>query len=203
MNHRVTNRNIMDGIDELMQGEVADISLVDPPWGEGNEKYWHTMLAKVDPLTTIKRPSHDAFLSQLMSLLYRYTKGMVFVVYGVRWRDELIRYANDAGLYSLATVRASYVGGPLDIHFLNKEEIELSQDYLQEVAEAESKRGQKFPKVRAAIKPFATKGGILLDPCSGLGGYVKVAADAGMRYFGNEMNPARFQRTVKVIENLP
>ena len=202
MNHRATNRNIMDGIDELMRGEVADISLVDPPWGEGNEKYWHTMLAKVDPLTSIKRPSHDAFLKQLMTLLYSHTKGMIFVVYGVRWRDELIRYASDAGLHSLAVVRGSYVRGPLDIHFLNKENVELSEAYLQEVSEAQRKRGQKFPKVRVAIKPFATENGILLDPCSGLGGYAKVAADAGMRYFGNEMNPARYRRTVKAIENL-
>ena len=51
--HRLTNHNLMDGIDDLMVGLQADIALIDPPWGEGNEKYWHTALAKVDPKTNI------------------------------------------------------------------------------------------------------------------------------------------------------
>ena len=47
-NHKVQNADIMQGIDNLMLNEKADFIYSDPPWGQGNLKYWQTMNVKMN-----------------------------------------------------------------------------------------------------------------------------------------------------------
>jgi 16S rRNA G966 N2-methylase RsmD len=46
--HRVQHGDIMNGLDELMEGDKADFIYSDPPWGQGNLTYWQTMNKKND-----------------------------------------------------------------------------------------------------------------------------------------------------------
>ena len=42
--HRLWVGDITDGaVEQLMGGERADVIYSDPPWGPGNQQYWHTM----------------------------------------------------------------------------------------------------------------------------------------------------------------
>ena len=204
--HRLTNHNLMDGIDELMVGLQADIALIDPPWGEGNEKYWHTALAKVDPKTNIIRPPHNEFLDQFFYLLKQWTKpdAFIFVEYGVRWREEIVRRGEISGLHSLSIVEAKYKASskllPYDMHIFGHSKKVLSPKMLNELSGR-----QGFEVARAAMREISSSGQVMLDLCSGLGGFAKVAHEFGLRYFGNEMNPSRYARTEKVLrryENL-
>ena len=47
-NHKVKNGNIMSGIEDLMLDNKADFIYSDPPWGQGNLRYWQTMNFKMN-----------------------------------------------------------------------------------------------------------------------------------------------------------
>ena len=200
--HRLTNKNIMDGLDDLMDGFQADIALIDPPWGEGNEKYWHTILAKVDPSTAIIRPEHNDFLNQFFKLLKKHTKpdSWVFVEYGVRWVDEIIQIGESQGLRSLAVVELTYKAGgkvlPKHMHIFAHTNRPLPAGLVDSMTGL-----VEFEAMKMVIPKISEPGQIMLDTCSGLGGFAKIAQKSGMRYFGNEMNPQRWGRTKGLLES--
>jgi hypothetical protein len=196
--HRVTNRDVTLGLRDLMNGQLADITVVDPPWGEGNEKFWHTMLKKDDPETTITRVPHSEFLPSLLNLLYENSKNICFMEYGVRWQQEVIEHVQDSGFLHLGVTQCLYKAGgktlPLDLHIMSKTPIDLPDEYMNSITGTIG-----FDGSRKALQPFAKEGGILFDPCCGLGGYAKLAKEFKMRFYGNEMNPKRFNETFNVL----
>ncbi len=44
--HRVRIGSIVNNIDDLMDGQIADIFYCDPPWGEGTIKAFETLAEK-------------------------------------------------------------------------------------------------------------------------------------------------------------
>ena len=41
--HKVQCQDVMYGIDDLMGSDKVDFLYSDPPWGQGNLKYWQTI----------------------------------------------------------------------------------------------------------------------------------------------------------------
>ena len=67
-NHRVRHGNIMDGIDDLMVGNQADFIYSDPPWGQGNLRYWQTMNKKMNNASPVEI-DYEKFLPHFFLLL--------------------------------------------------------------------------------------------------------------------------------------
>ena len=195
--HRVSQNDIHNGLDDLMEGSQSDITYVDPPWGFGHEKYFHTALLKVDPGTVVPRPVENGFLDTFFQVIYKNSKNMAFVEYGERWQSEVQRSAEQAGFSSLAIAKVFYKANkkllPYDLHIFSKVPVSLAPGYVESI---EGKVGGAAVSY-AALIPFAVKGGILLDACCGQGEFAKTALRLQMRFFGNEFNPARLAKTIK------
>ena len=76
--HKVKNGDILDGIDDLMQNDKADFIYSDPPWGQGNLKYWQTMNFKMNNVDR-REIDYNNFINQLFSILSKYAKDKVLI----------------------------------------------------------------------------------------------------------------------------
>jgi len=205
--HKVKCGDIMDGIDDLMQGEKADIIYSDPPWGQGNLKYWqtinnrHTGAEKTDI-------QFDDFLPSFFRILQKYAKRMVILEYGVRWRNDIIQMCAEHGLMHGGAVTSLYQGGnkllPLDVHLISKKN-EISLGVLQGAGiEQEFKKNcvQKrgLSLVRYIFSTVIREEKTVLDPMCGMGYTAQVASEMGMSFRGNELNAKRLKKTIARLE---
>ena len=128
--HKVQCQDIMYGIDDLMGNDKADFIYSDPPWGQGNLKYWQTMNFK---MTGMERNEIDYnnFIYVLFSVLQKYSKDRVVIEYGQRWNDDIKKLSKQFGFIHHGSFENLYNAGskmlPLDIHILSKNPID---DYL-------------------------------------------------------------------------
>jgi hypothetical protein len=189
--HAVQHGDIMDGIDNLMKGERASLFWCDPPWG--NLRFWQTLNNKQTGAPA--NPATDAhlFLATLFGIAVQHTDGAVIIPYGVKWRQQVIEAAQKAGLVHLGTGQAVYTSErrPLDIHlFSTVQGLQVPERYWADNAGIGG-----YDSVFRNVQPFAVEGGILLDPCCGMGFAAQAALDTGMRFRGNELNAARLEKT--------
>ncbi len=191
--HAVTLGNMNDPqVDALMNGEKAHVLYCDPPWGDGYLKMFATHTEKA----TGKRPlqiNHEQLCKRLAQLVERYVTGYVFIETSHKCAAEVadhlrgvtsnlrIQDASYASNLSLALISAN-VGGrglpKLDVGSL---------------------KGVAFVKKLLAyvVEPNA----IVLDPCCGAGYTARATAYHGMRFRGNELNPARLAKTKTFLES--
>ena len=197
--HKVKHGNVMSGIDDLMNGEKADIIYSDPPWGAGNLKYWQTLNLK-DNGTPRNDVELDAFLAQIFSICQKYAKDVVLIEYGVRWEQEIKDMGAKYGLVHNGIAELLYRSGskllPLHLHIFSKSKLVLPVSYIENL-----KGSYGLDTLRKAIAPFAQQGKIVLDPCCGMGYTAQIAIDNGMVFRGNELNKKRLSKTIKRLEN--
>ncbi|MFY8163223.1 MAG: hypothetical protein ACOVKC_03195 [Brevundimonas sp.] len=193
--HRVRHGDVNDGIDDLMGADKADILYSDPPWGEGNIKYWATMNRKMTG--EINLPADlDTFLTSIFGIAEKYCQRYLLIEYGVRWRHMIQERGRNAGFTARGIVPIIYSSEnlPLDLHIFTKGSQELPQGYAEAIAGTKG-----YLTNQNAIGPLAAivgAGGIILDPCCGMGYTAQAGIDYGLSFRGNELNRARLAKTV-------
>ena len=196
--HRVRHGDVMENLDELIDGKV-DIMYSDPPWGQGNLRYWQTMNKKMTGAEK-KDIEYWAFIKRILEVADLYVKddGMVFIEYGLQWTDDIIDIAKERGFHLLEVIEMVYSSEnrPLNLILLSKNpDIEIKKEYIDSVYHTKG-----FKSLQRAITPFAQKGMTILDPCCGMGYTAQFALDNGMRFIGNELNRKRLQKTIDRLE---
>ena len=201
--HRVRHGDVTDakGIVRLMGGDRATIMYSDPPWGEGNIKYWATMNKKMTGDVVEPAPL-STFLDSIFDIAEAYVDRWLVVEYGVRWRSEIQTRGVNAGFIPRDVIEIQYRSGskmlPLDLHVFSKVGLELPEGYSAGV-----KGTSGYSGVKAAIGPLARACGspersvTLLDPCCGMGYTAQAALDFGCRFIGNELNSKRLAKTIR------
>ena len=197
--HRARHGNVMnsDGIAELMNGVKASVIYSDPPWGTGNLKYWGTMNKKQTGDTGYTPPKEDAFIDQIFRICATYCDGPILLDMGVRWKDKFIEAGEAHGLihHGYTTTVYGSKKRPLHHHVFSAQPIANPTAHFPLL---EGMTG--YAAVEEAIRPFAKPGGILLDPCCGMGYVARAATRLGMTFYGNELNRKRLQKTLNRLE---
>ena len=197
--HRVKHGNVMVGIEELMGNDTAEIVYSDPPWGEGNIKYWETMNKKMNNVETKSAVPLPAFLNQIFSIATKYSNNMILIEYGMKWCDDIKEYGAKHGLIHNGIAILKYRSGskfyPLHLHIFSKKEIVLPSNYLESLRDTFG-----MDTLRRAIEPFKKSGKIILDPCCGMGYTAQIALETGMFFRGNELNEARLTKTIARLQ---
>lgn len=189
---------MLSNIQDVLQGQKVDMMYSDPPWGTGNLNYWQTMNKK---MTGAKKNEVDldAFLRKIFSIAKDNVKGIVFIEYGIQWRDDIKKMAKQYGLVDNGTIRLQYKSGskllPLDLHLFSKKPITIPQSYIKAVTDTYG-----YNTLKQAMTPFAKEGGTILDACCGMGYTAQLAIDTGMTFYGNELNAKRLQKTINRLE---
>ena len=86
MQHRITMHDVMtNDLDDLFQGAKADVLYSDPPWGEGNLKFWRTHNGQKGHPT-----DWTAFIHRIKFLCDRHVSGSLFIETGMRFEKDII-----------------------------------------------------------------------------------------------------------------
>lgn len=185
--HRLLCGDLTCGVvASLMGDERADVVYSDPPWGPGNQQYWHTMHVR----GSAPRTSWPLFLESFCQAVTTHRKpdAPVLVEMGMRWVDELDAAMADVGL--VATARHTITYGPRAKPLPNTLSV-----YGATVPLALPVPPHGEPVTRAALAAVVTPGALVLDPCTGLGMTARVTHTLGGVFRGTEMNAARLERT--------
>ena len=203
--HRVRHGDVTHGIADLMRDDKVDLMYSDPPWGEGNIKYWSTMNKK---MTGTENPpaSLDALLGAIFGIAQAYVKQYLLIDYGIRWRDMIIQRAALAGFQKRAVIQTVYNGGktalPLDhIVFTRDSNAPLPEGYERLIAGTTGIT--QVQKTIWAFAPIVSRGldsPIFLDPCNGLGLMIGSAKNEGFVVRGNEINGERLRRAIERLK---
>jgi hypothetical protein len=194
--HKVTNESIESPlVDAMLSGERASVLYSDPPWGDGNLKYWATMNRKMTG--KMHRPlTYAALVSRIVSLIEKYVDGHVFIETGPKWEAETVE-ALGGSLHGARVYRLKYRSGSKLLSNVLIYGVTDKRHSLMTFDPSEM-CGPEVP--RRCIASVASPGGIVLDPCCGMGYSAKAAVAAGMRFRGNEFNAKRLQKTVDFLK---
>lgn len=202
--HRVRHGNIYDTdeIIKLVGNAKASLYYSDPPWGAGNIRYWNTINKRQND--TVEEQDEGnfnvvKFVSQVLTLAQRFTKGWVVIEYGQRWSDDVIKMAEEKGLYFCAKSYTMYRSGskwlPVDMLVFNtegKKEVDLTG-------------WTKIKNEEAIISWIINRldipeGSMIMDLCAGMGNTARVAIRHNCKFIGNELNEARLNKTIISLE---
>ena len=196
--HRVQRSDVMKGIDDLMGGMKADFMYSDPPWGQGNLRYWqtinkrHTGREKTDI-------DYSEFLPFFFSMAYEHIKDLAVIEYGVGWRSDILRACEEAGFTHHGVFTSRYGSAakllPLDVHIISKSGHFRMADATYFSNQCYELRGQHL--VNFIFDYLLPKdANLILDPMCGMGYTAQAAINNNCVFFGNELNEKRLQKTI-------
>jgi hypothetical protein len=198
--HKVTCGSLISpDVDAMLAGERVDILYSDPPWGDGNLAYWQTMNKKMTGAET-PQVKHDELYDRIMELVLRHVGGYVFIETGLRWKEYVVQRFLTVGLVNVVSYPLRYTSGAklmenvLVCGLTNFSH--LTQGWTQ--LNPSPFRGAEL--VRRVVGSVARPGGIVLDPCCGMGYTARAAVAAGMQFRGNELNQARLDKTIAFLK---
>lgn len=197
--HRVRHGDVYDDLGELMQGKKVDIFYSDPPWGEGNLKYWQTMNNKMTGAPK-KEVDLNKFLNRIMEVAVQHTAddAVIFFEYGCRWHDKFCSVAESYGLRHICSTEMVYgsANNPvMSIVFDKNGSHEAPEGYQSGVYHTKG-----YKSLLASIEPFLGVSESIMDPCCGLGYTAKFAVEHGLVFYGNELNGKRLEKTIRRLE---
>ena len=195
--HRVAVGDVQRGaVREFMRVERAAIVYSDPPWGEGNLRYWRTQAKDSS------RPLWSEFVAEWTASVSDalIPGGALFVEMGLRWADAFSDALASVGRPVSARWKTLY--GPssklLPVALL------YSGPSLRDVFDPSPLRGPTLPRecVREAAHAMRLDAlpsefrGAVFDPCCGKGYTARAAVAAGMKFRGIELDPKRAAVTI-------
>ena len=194
--HRVRHGDVYDDLGELLCGNKADYFYSDPPWGEGNLKYWQTMNHKMNGAEK-KDVNLATFLDRVIEVSIDHTTddAVIFFEYGCRWHDQFCKVAEEHGLRHIVSTEMVYGSADnpvMSIVFDKKGTHKPPEGYQSRVYHTKG-----YKSLLAVMEPYTASGGSILDPCCGLGYTAKYAVEHNLTFYGNELNMKRLERTIE------
>lgn len=193
--HKVTCGSLISlAVDAMLAGERVNVLYSDPPWGDGNLTYWQTMNRKMTG-AMVPQVKHSELYDRILQLISRYVDGFVFIETGLRWREYVTDRLRGAGLVNLSAHSLKYMSGSKQL-----ENVLIaagtSPAYRFNFDPSPYKGAETSRRVIASV---ATPGGIVLDPCCGMGYSARAAVAAHMKFRGNELNRKRLEKTIAFL----
>jgi hypothetical protein len=178
--------------DTLIAGEKINVLYSDPPWGDGNLKYWATMNKKQTG-AEFEALSYDNLIARLDQII-KHVDGYVFIETGLRWEEKLMDHFADIGLFNIESIPLEYnspaiinpciFGGTAPQYKFDHKMVHL----------------RDAPAIREIISVVAKEGDIVADPCCGMGYTAQAAIDNKCQFRGNEFNAKRLMKTIARLE---
>ncbi len=185
--HAVTQGSITGGqVDDLMADERALVLYSDPPWGDQYLRMFATHTEKATGVRPVQ-PAYLDLCARYADLLDRYVTEWAFIEVGIKAVDPMLDAVRPH--LTTSTVVPMKYGDDLSAVIIVGRKSPGPLPNLQ----VEGLKG--LPFVKHVLGTVATPGAVVLDPCCGAGYTAKGAVFHGMRFRGNELNPARLDKT--------
>jgi len=196
--HEVVHASIESAeVDRLLLSEKARVLYTDPPWGDGNMKYWATLNRKA---TGNQFPilSYQLMLDRILRLAKRNVEGHLLLTVGQKWINQVKTAVEDAGMRNIRVFDCYYKSGSKNMPMLivygatsSSYQYDRSKFYPTDETGAELHRG--------IVSAVAERGKTLFDPCCGVGNIARAALSNGMKFKGGDFNSARLKKTIEFL----
>jgi hypothetical protein len=199
--HRITNESVehpaIDAMLDTLGGRKIDCLYSDPPWGDGNMRYWVTMNKK---MTGAVHPAltYEALVARLFSFVHRHVDGHVFVETGTRWGEMLGDRFLAEGMHKVQSIKLRYRSGSA----LLENDLILGCTHPGAAFDAsglEAINGAALSQ--EVLKRIRAPGGVVFDPCCGMGYTARAAVHNGMTFLGNDFNAKRLAKTISFLQS--
>lgn len=195
--HIVSNEDVQNvDFNKVLKGSKAHILYTDPPWGDGNMKYWCT-LNKRHTGQEIEAMSYKTLIKIIKDMIKNHVDGYVFLETGNKWLDETLNDVKDV-IYNEKVYNLRYKSGsklltnPVIVGTTDPNLVLPNLDELEGAIDEHS--------LKIAIPLLAKEGAILLDPTCGMGNSARSAIKNKMRFVGNEFNAKRLEKTINSLK---
>lgn len=186
--HRLLLGDITTGVVGVLMGDDrADVVYSDPPWGPGNQQYWHTYRDR----GSVPRTDWPGFLNAFCRAVVgaRKLNAPVFVEMGMRWTGDLDGAMGDVGLPKQRDWAITY--GPKNKQLPLRLTLYGPEDHPIDLGENTYGEAVTREVLRSVVHP----GTIVLDPCTGLGMTSRWTHRFGGCFRGTEMTAKRLAVT--------
>jgi len=197
--HRITNESIESPLlDKMLSGVSVDVMYSDPPWGDGNMKYWVTMNKKMTGAEFVPL-SYDGLLDRVFELARRYVSKFVFIETGVRWGDAIAERMVKNGLHHIKKFRLQYQAGSkmLDCILVVGG---ITADHNFPLSGYDDLYPYYGAELSRRVLEYVQPVNAVLDPCCGMGYTARAAIVNGAVFYGNEFNAKRLGKTIAFLE---
>ncbi len=193
--HTVSCGSVADAdLGAMLAGQKARVLYSDPPWSDGNLKFWATLCRKQSG-KSVQAITYEDLLQRFRQVVQSHTDGYVFLEVGVKQAD-MVGNLLGAFLQNIRRHRVFYRGGKT--MFPNIVFSANTPGHPAFDTDLAGMSGYAIPKL--CVRKVAISGGIVLDPFCGMGYSGQAAIDSGMIFVGNELNRHRLNKTIKRLE---
>ena len=193
--HRLSLGSLMGTqVEEALQGETVQILYSDPPWGDPLLKRFATDTERATGTRPVQ-PTYAEVCARYADLVTRYVTEYVFIEVGKASAPPMIEAVTPL------------LNDPRIVPFWYGANIEGVLIYGGRGANGSPALGdlhglKGLPFVKSVLGTVARPGWTVLDPCCGAGYTARAAASMGMRFRGNELNPARLEKAINHLKKI-
>ena len=198
--HEVLHASIESAeVDRLLlsASEKVRVLYTDPPWGDGNIKYWATLNRKATG-NQFRLISYQQLLDRILQLTKTHVEGHLMFTVGKKWVNMAKTAVEDAGMRNIRVFDCLYKSGSKDMPMLivygatsSKYQYDRSKFYPTDETGIELHRGM--------VSAVAERGKTLFDPCCGMGLLARASLSNGMKFKGSDFNSARLRKTIEFL----
>lgn len=201
MNHKITNCNIKDVSVEMniKQNFPAglDFCYTDPPWGEGNLKYWKTMHAKNNGVQE-QLLSQDELEHRFVDLIVENVNNYAFIVYGKKQVNSCVeKLRAKKEVSDIQVYEKRYKSGSA---WLENVVICIALRNAEILDWSDLKNKDGLVGLKYVCEKFQDKYTTCLELFVGVGYYLKMLNDHNFTVCGNEMNTTRLRKALSKIK---
>jgi len=202
-NHILTQGNISNNQLDLAIAQNypngIDFCYTDPPWGNGNLKFWDTVNKKMNNVEIVQI-DQEALENRVVQLICTNVKNYAFIVYGVREAKSLMQKLRlQPKVVDIQYIEKKYKSGAKWLKNCVIA-VTLSNNVPKEdwVTLLTNKNGRDG--LRVVLDKFKGKYQSCLDAFIGQGFYLETLHEYGFHVIGNELNALRLEKAISRLK---
>jgi len=197
MKHFITQGNITDALveDNIKNNfpNGIDFCYTDPPWGNGNLKYWKTINKKMTSNDS-SLISQDELEDKIVDLITANVNNYCFIVYGVREAESLMaKFKQKQNVTDIQYYEKTYANNQKNCIIC----VTLNKADLMDFSFLQNTKGLK--SLSLICEMFKDKYKTVLELFVGIGYYLKVLDKHGFTVVGNELNASRLEKALSKV----
>lgn len=184
--HKILCGDLTKGdLKNLMGDEKADIVYSDPPWNDSWIKIFRERAGVVDE----KEQNLEAFLKIYIQELKKYSKGIIYIEFGIHI-DSLVKMLKEEGATQLNLWELP----------MGKGKFYIWRGYFHQGIYKKLLDLPKKDVYNWLVEQDKVEGGILLDPCIGIGRSYDLAKKSKMICYGLEIQSSKVNKLLSRIK---
>lgn len=197
MKHQISSLNIADPqLKKIIP--IVDFCYTDPPWGEGNLKYWKTISDKVDGGLE-KQVTQEQLENIIVEIISEKVSYYAFIIYGKKQAESIIKKFNEKkNIKKVQLINKKYKSGSK----WNENCVicvTLNDAKIIDFSFLTNKNGIKG--LLEVCELFKDKYKTVLELFVGIGHYLKILNKYQFIVIGNEVNKSRLKKALNKIND--